>query len=66
VPKQNYKYEKRQREIAKQKKKAEKLKRKQEKKTDDVQAVEKTEEMEETTSEQPAPVAITKEETGQE
>lgn len=55
MPKPNYKYEKRQKEIAKQKKKAEKLKRKLEKKPDEVQEVVKTEK----TSEQPAPVAPT-------
>lgn len=52
MPKPNYKYEKRQKEIAKQKKKAEKLKKKLEKKSDDVQEGVNTEE----TSEQSAPV----------
>jgi hypothetical protein len=59
MPKPNYKYEKRQKEIAKQKKKEEKLKRKQEKKPEEVQTVGKAEE----TSEQSTPVIVAKEET---
>lgn len=55
MPKPNYKYEKRQKEIAKQKKKADKLKRKLEKTPDDAQGVVKVEE----TSEQAAPAAPT-------
>jgi len=66
MPKPNYKYEKRQKEIAKQKKKAEKLKRKLEKKPEDGQVVEQSEKVEETAGEQPVAVVTTKEETGQE
>jgi hypothetical protein len=62
MPKPNYKYEKRQKEIAKQKKKAEKLKRKQDKKPEEEQGVVTVEGMEEK-NEQADPVA--KEETSQ-
>ena len=62
MPKPNYKYEKRQKEIAKQKKKEEKLKRKLEKKPEEVQETGKAAE----TSEQPAPVVVIKEDTGRE
>jgi hypothetical protein len=49
MPKPNYKYEKRQKEIAKQKKKEEKLKRKEEKKKEEVeQTSEETTEKEKT------------------
>jgi len=63
VPKPNYKYEKRQKEIAKQKKKEEKLKRKLERKMEDVQEIKKAEETEEKSG-QPIPAA--KEESDQE
>ena len=63
MPKPNYKYEKRQKEIAKQKKKAEKQKRKLEKKPEEAQEV-VTVEGTEKKNEQPDPVA--KEETSQE
>jgi hypothetical protein len=62
MPKPNYKYEKRQKEIAKQKKKEEKLKRKLEKKPEEAQDAGKAEK----TSEQPAPVVVIKEDTGRE
>lgn len=64
MPKPNYKYEKRQKEIAKQKKKEEKMKRKLEKKTEEVQEVEQAGAGAEQKSDQPVPVV--KEETDQE
>ena len=45
MPKPNYKYEKRQKEIAKQKKKAQKLRRKQEKKPVEVEPTTKVEDV---------------------
>ena len=63
MPKPNYKYAKRQKEIAKQKEKEEKLKRKLEKKNEDVQEVEKAGEGEHKSDQ---PVSDVKEETGQE
>lgn len=56
MPKPNYKYEKRQKEIAKQKKKAEKLRRKLEKQADEVEKETAIENVDETTD-QPDPVA---------
>ena len=56
MPKPNYKYEKRQKEIAKQKKKAEKLRRKLEKQAEVVEEVTAIENEDENTN-QPDPVA---------
>ena len=56
MPKPNYKYEKRQKEIAKQKKKAEKLRRKLEKQADEVEKETAIENVDENTN-QPDPVA---------
>ena len=65
MPKPNYKYAKRQKEIAKQKKKEEKMKRKLEKKPEEVQGVEKVEQVDVEQDSDPS-VPVVKEESGQE